>query len=134
MALIADMTVQAIHPNFRITTSWDDGFPLDMRLAEMLDRHHLPATFYIPRRCPPRATLDPRQIRELSNRFEIGAHTINHTFLTETPNDIAKREIIDSKRWVEDTTGRVCRMFCPPAGKFAAIHAQWMNEAGYLGF
>lgn len=122
------------HPNFRITTSWDDGHPLDVRLAEILHRHNLPATFYIPRHCPPRQTMNESQIRELSQCFEIGAHTINHTFLTETTNDVAKREIIDSKKWVEETTGKTCRMFCPPAGKFEANHATWMSEAGYRGF
>lgn len=128
------MIDQPLHPAFRITTSWDDGHPLDLRLAEMLDRHGLPATFYIPRRCPPRPTLDETQIRELSTRFEIGAHTINHTFLTETADDVAKREIFDSKKWVEDVTGKACQMFCPPAGKFAARHAGWIQEAGYAGF
>jgi peptidoglycan/xylan/chitin deacetylase (PgdA/CDA1 family) len=128
------MDQNSLHPAFRLTTSWDDGHPLDLRLAEMLDRHKLPATFYIPRHCPPRKTLTESQVRELSTRFEIGAHTINHVFLTEAADDVAQREIVDSKKWVEEITARPCRMFCPPAGKFAAKHAGWIRHAGYTGF
>src|SRR4051794_21779274 len=32
-----------------ITTSWDDGHPLDIRIAELLAKYDLPGTFYIPR-------------------------------------------------------------------------------------
>ena len=37
-----------------ITTSWDDGHPLDLRLAELLHKYDVPATFYIPvsEKCP----------------------------------------------------------------------------------
>jgi peptidoglycan-N-acetylglucosamine deacetylase len=122
------------NPPFRITTSWDDGHPLDLRLAEMLARHALRATFYIPRHCPPRATLSLEQLRELSQSFEIGAHTLDHVFLTDAPDDLARREIIDSKKWVEDVTGKPCRVFCPPAGKFSPRHVEWVREAGYAGF
>src|SRR5688500_11915407 len=33
-----------------VTTSWDDGHPLDIRLAEMLARHGVAGTFYVPLR------------------------------------------------------------------------------------
>jgi hypothetical protein len=127
------VTPQKPAPAFTITTSWDDGHPLDFRLAEMLAANGLRATFYIPRRCPPRPTMSAAQVRELSATFEIGAHTLDHVFLTEAGDDLARREIIDSKKWVEDVTGRPCQMFCPPAGKFAERHVGWMREAGYAG-
>ncbi len=31
-----------------ITTSWDDGHPLDFRVAELLSKYGLRGTFYIP--------------------------------------------------------------------------------------
>lgn len=31
-----------------VTTSWDDGHPSDLKLAELLKRYDVPATFYIP--------------------------------------------------------------------------------------
>jgi len=31
-----------------VTTSWDDGHPSDLKLAELLREYDVPATFYIP--------------------------------------------------------------------------------------
>jgi hypothetical protein len=31
-----------------ITTSWDDGHPSDLRVAELLIKHGLRGTFYVP--------------------------------------------------------------------------------------
>ena len=31
-----------------VTTSWDDGHPLDVRLAELLSSYGVPGTFYLP--------------------------------------------------------------------------------------
>ena len=68
-----------------ITTSWDDGHPLDMRLAEMLVCNKLKATFYIPRHIPS-GVMSQAQVRELSQTFEIGGHTLDHVFLPTVPD------------------------------------------------
>jgi peptidoglycan/xylan/chitin deacetylase (PgdA/CDA1 family) len=114
------------------TTSWDDGHPSDLRVAEMLARHNLRGTFYIPRRIDT-GVMSDGQIRELSSRFEIGAHTINHVFLDGADDVTARREIVDSKKWVADVTGKDCTMFCPPGGKFSARHAPLVRDARYAG-
>ncbi len=115
-----------------ITTSWDDGHPADMRLADMLARHGLTGTFYIPRSIET-GTVTIEQLRELSNQFEIGAHTLNHVFLADTDDTTARSEIGGSKAWVEDITGRACPMFCPPAGRFKQQHLPMFREAGFIG-
>ncbi len=114
------------------TTSWDDGHPLDFRVAEMLSHHGLTGTFYIPRTAPT-GVMSEQQIRQLSRSYEIGAHTINHVFLTEAPPGIADEEITSSRAWVENITGIPCKMFCPPAGKFNANHLDMIKSAGFLG-
>ena len=115
-----------------ITTSWDDGHPLDFRLAEMLAARNLSATFYIPRNADT-GTMPADKVRELSQQFEIGAHTLDHVFLDQTSDDQATAQIRDSKKWVEDVTGKPCTMFCPPAGKFAKKHLEMIEQAGYAG-
>jgi len=120
-------------PTAWITTSWDDGHPLDMRLAEMLHRHNLKATFYIPRAIPS-GVMTESQVRELSQSFEIGGHTLDHLFLSTIPDAAAKIQISGCKRWVEDTTGKPCQMFCPPAGRFNEAHRAMMVEAKFVGF
>lgn len=116
-----------------VTTSWDDGHPLDQRLAELLERHGLSATFYIPRNSQ-RETLSEEKVRELSTRFEIGAHTMDHLALTSLPDVQAERQIHDSGAWVADVTGQPCEMFCPPMGRFQREHVNAIARHGFNGF
>jgi peptidoglycan/xylan/chitin deacetylase (PgdA/CDA1 family) len=115
-----------------ITTSWDDGNPADARVAELLDRHGLTGTFYIPRSIDSGVMSGPA-LKELAGRFEIGAHTLNHRFLTEIDDAAAKVEIDGSRKWVQDETGQDCPMFCPPAGRFSSTHWKMLKSAGYTG-
>ncbi|MCX6910233.1 MAG: polysaccharide deacetylase family protein [Verrucomicrobia bacterium] len=69
-----------------LTISVDDGHPLDMRTAELLDRHGLKATFYVPAANPEREVMTKEQVRELSRRFEMGGHTYHHVPLASLPD------------------------------------------------
>ena len=120
------------NPAAIITTSWDDGSPLDLRVAEMLREHDLRGTFYVPRSATT-GVMSEGQLRDLAQSFEIGAHTLDHVLLTQVPDSRASRQIADSKAWVEDTIGRPCAMFCPPAGRFARRHVAMMGQAGFIG-
>jgi peptidoglycan-N-acetylglucosamine deacetylase len=113
-----------------ITTSWDDGHPFDLRVAELLTKYRLPGTFYVPRSCETEV-MKPSAVRELAGAFEIGAHTLNHTILAHTTAANAAREISGSKAWVEDLTGSPCRSFCPPQGRFRREHISLAENAGF---
>jgi len=115
-----------------LTTSWDDGHPLDFRIAELLAKYNLTGTFYIPRSAPT-TTMSPGHVRDLSSSFEIGAHTLDHVFLTDVEIARADEQIAGSKKWVEETIGRECVMFCPPAGRFNRQHIRLMELAGFTG-
>jgi peptidoglycan/xylan/chitin deacetylase (PgdA/CDA1 family) len=119
-------------PETYITTSWDDGHPLDFRVADLLARYGLRGTFYVPRTSE-FGTMKPAQVRELSSAFEIGAHTLDHVVLPTVGDDRAWHEIADSRCWVEDSTGQACSMFCPPRGRFASRHLDLARKAGYVG-
>jgi hypothetical protein len=115
-----------------ITTSWDDGHPFDLRLAELLVRYSIPGTFYIPFSCQ-RPVLAGRDLRELGERFDIGAHTMGHVDLCHSTAERAQREITDSKRYIEDSTGKACTVFAPPHGRFRPIHIGMTEQAGFRG-
>lgn len=115
-----------------ITTSWDDGHPLDLRVAELLMKYGLRGTFYAPKTAE-RATMTPAQLRELHTSFELGGHTLNHVVLTRATERLAWLEISDCKLWLEDNTGSPCLLFCPPKGRFAGRHLEMVRRAGYLG-
>lgn len=113
-----------------ITTSWDDGHALDLRLADLLDHYDLTGTFYITRSyVQPRLT--GTQIRELANRHEVGAHTLNHPILTDVAPDVARHEVAQSKRWLEDLTGERVEGFAYPSGVSDASTRQMVADAGY---
>src|SRR5437879_579802 len=117
-------------PPAYITTSWDDGHPLDFRIAELLTKNGLAGTFYVPR-VGEYPTMSAEQVRELSRTFELGGHTLHHVDLSGATEDVAAKEIVDCKSWLEETTGAPCRMFCPPKGRYSRRHLALMQQAGY---
>ena len=66
-----------------VTTSWDDGHPMDVRLAALLEKHGVLGTFYVPVRYNQFPVMNGDQIRALrSMGMEIGSHTVTHPKLT----------------------------------------------------
>jgi peptidoglycan-N-acetylglucosamine deacetylase len=120
--------------NYRyITISVDDGYPQDARAADLLQKYGLEATFYIPAHNPEHTVMTPSQVRDLSQRFEIGGHTYNHTALKRLSDEEAWTEIYDGKRWLEDVLGQSVISFCYPQGKFNRRTPELVKRAGFLG-
>jgi peptidoglycan-N-acetylglucosamine deacetylase len=117
---------------FQFTTSWDDGTIDDLRLAELLTKYDLPATFYIARKHQ-YGSLSEKDTAELGRYFEIGAHTLNHVVLSSASKQLASDEIRGSKSWIEQVTGRPCQMFCFPRGKFHKRQLSVVKNAGFAG-
>jgi hypothetical protein len=115
-----------------VTISWDDGHPFDLRVAELLAKYRLPATFYVPKTSQ-RPTMSAPEIKILANQYDIGAHTMHHRVLTRIPDYEAWAEMRDSKAWLEDLTGVACRTFCPPEGRFRSSHRSMAARAGFVG-
>jgi peptidoglycan/xylan/chitin deacetylase (PgdA/CDA1 family) len=121
-------------PEAFVSTSWDDGHVLDHRLADVLDRYGLPATFYVAPRnveSPSRLRLDDHGVRALAERFEIGGHTLHHHPLTSLPDDEARQEILDGKTALEQLIGTPLRSFCYPRGAYTPQHVTMVAEAGF---
>lgn len=114
-----------------VTTSWDDGHPLDLRLAAMLAKHGVAATFYIPRKSA-QPVMDKKQIVTLGQAFEIGAHTLDHTCLDHVSDREAAEQLAGSRRWIEDVTSQSCRLFCFPGGKYKNRQLPLVSQAGFL--
>jgi|ERR1022692_3529335 peptidoglycan/xylan/chitin deacetylase (PgdA/CDA1 family) len=77
--------------------------------------------------------MSAHQVRELSARFEVGAHTLNHAPLKSLPEAQAWMEISEGKKWLEDTIGKSVASFCYPRGKFNASTPELVKKAGFLG-
>jgi len=101
------------------TCSIDDGHPADMKTAELLHKHGLNGTFFIPiKNCEGDAVLTSSQIRELGRRFEIGSHTYDHCYLKTVDIWQAYHQIYDGKKELEDLLGNPVNGFCYPGGRY----------------
>ncbi len=117
---------------FLLTTSWDDGHPLDFRVAELLAKYNLRGTFYIPMEAEGKV-MGANEIRQLSATFEVGAHTLHHIELPKVTDVVAQAEVNDSRQWLEQITGKPIPMFCFPRGKYSSRHLTMVGQAGYRG-
>src|SRR6185312_1811897 len=109
-----------------------DGHPSDRKAAELLAKHGLRATFYVPiRNCEGPPVLSSTDLWQIANEFEIGSHTLDHRFLRDLPAAVARRQIFQGKKILEDRLGRRIAGFCYPGGKFRGEHAVLAADAGF---
>ena len=114
-----------------VTTSWDDGSKLDLKLAGLLDKYGIKGTFYIPKNY----LADPFEkddLRALDKVHEIGAHTLKHVDLTKVSLLRAKEEIEGIKAYLEDMVGHSISMFCYPYGRYNEDIKKMVRDSGFI--
>lgn len=115
-----------------ITTSWDDGHVLDFKLAELLAKYGLAATFYVPRTNAERPVMGEKKIKELSNGFEIGGHTLHHVRLTSINKPSAAKEVSGCYEWLSQLLGTEPASFCFPGGEYNDTALQSVFQTGFV--
>src|SRR3954447_23585480 len=114
------------------TTSWDDGHPLDLRLAELLNRHGFRGTFYIPgRNREGRPVLPVSSLRPLDSLGEVGSHTLSHCYLTTVSGAAPQQKIHEGRTSLENALGHSVSGFCYPGGRFHPDHCAMVEAAGF---
>lgn len=115
-----------------VTTSWDDGYPSDLRLADLLDKHGAHGTFYVPNRnSEGRPVLNSADIRRIGQRFEIGGHTLDHVVLTKLPPARAHEQVVGNKHAMEDLLGRELRIFAYVRGRYDDTVIDIVKKTGF---
>ena len=61
----------------------------------------------------------------------IGSHTMTHPHLSVLPEETAKRELFESRQFLQQTLRREIRLFAFPHGAFDDAVVNWCREAGY---
>lgn len=100
----------------------------------MLKEHGLKATFYVApenQEFAKQDLLSLPTVRDLSQDFEIGAHSMTHRRLPAISAQEASREIIESKAVLEQVTGKEIQVFCYPGGAYTKLHVQLVKDAGF---
>ena len=65
--------------------------------------------------------------------FEIGSHAVNHINLRRCQPEQIIRELGDSRRLLEEATGRSIRFLAYPYGEYPKGYADFCRDAGYHG-
>src|SRR6202011_3005986 len=126
------MPAELVDAPLLVTTSWDDGHPSDLRVADLLEKHGLSGTFYVPStNSEGRPVMRSIEIAELGHRFEIGGHTQDHISLTETSPHLAATQIVANKHRLEDLLGREVWGFAYVRGRHNRIVRDLVAKAGY---
>lgn len=100
----------------------------------MLKEHGLKATFYVApenQEFAKQDLLSLPEIKDLSQDFEIGAHSMTHRRFSTISEQEAAREIIESKAVLEQVIDKEIKVFCYPGGAYTKLHAQLVKDAGY---
>ncbi len=85
---------------------------------------------------PPRLMLSEDEVAELAgDGIELGAHTVHHPILTRLPDDIAHKEIQDSRTWLRERTGETPSLFAYPNGQpgtdYDHRHVAMVRDIGF---
>src|SRR5947209_1256927 len=118
-----------------VTTSWDDGHKLDLKLALLLQKYNISATFYISPRCrrfSQEDLLSAQEIRSLSESFEIGGHTLHHPNLAKVPLDFAVNDIKAGKDILEKIVGKKLQSFAYPYGAYTEQVQRAVLDFGFM--
>lgn len=106
----------------------------------LLRKYGLRASFYTPRRIDyevekgrPFDRLSDDEIHQIGREQEIGAHTLNHIYLTQVSLAEAEKEIKDSKEWLERLLNRKIDMFSYPGGAHSPVLENIVRSAGFKG-
>lgn len=118
-----------------VTTSWDDGDLLDLRVAEILHSRKIVGTFYVPisgHHGP--FSIGRSDLRALAAmELEIGAHGLSHVVLPRCSRKALTQEVEASKKCLEDMMGSEVRMFAYPRGRYNNMAIRAVKHAGYAG-
>lgn len=115
-----------------ITTSWDDGHPLDLKVANLLSKHRLSGTFYMPLVNKENSLMSKEEMKSISKKFEVGGHTINHVSLPEIPEENLELEISQGKEKMEEICGQIIS-FAYPKGQYNQNVIQVVKKSGFRG-
>lgn len=76
--------------------------------------------------------LDAADLRALvASGFTIGSHSATHPYLPSEPTDVQRREIVESKRAIEEAISSPILDFCYPGGGNDQRTRDLVREAGY---
>ena len=126
-------------PKKAVALSFDDGYIEHYESAfSILKKYNVRATFFIPTgwvsSVDHPGNLTWPQIQEMSRAgMEFGSHAVFHSNLTKLSDEDLKKELEESKKSLEEKTGRSCDLLSYPGGNYDGRVIEAVKTAGYKG-
>lgn len=123
-------------PDKPIIITFDDGYEDNFLTAlPIMEKYNMKATVFIVSGLVNTPDyLSWQQIAAMQDRnTEIGSHTMNHIGLGGVTSEEQRKEVVDSKKMLEQHSNKVIKFFAYPYGQFTSVTQQILREAGYLG-
>ena len=117
-----------------VVITFDDGCETDLlAAAPILREAGFKATFYVTVGfLGTRGYMSRAQVRALGDLgCEIGSHSMTHPYLSDLSAEQLKHEIADSRKELEEITGRPVVHFSCPGGRWDQRVAETAEDAGY---
>lgn len=134
-------------PKKTFVLTFDDGYKNILQILVVLEKYNFKATIFLVVNfigkknlwdknigLEQESLLEWKDIKELVKRgFSFGSHTLTHPYLTKISFDEMKKEIILSKKILEEKLNTSINFFCYPYGDFNDKIKEIVRKAGYLG-
>ncbi|MDP3766873.1 MAG: polysaccharide deacetylase family protein [Dehalococcoidia bacterium] len=122
-------------PRRTTAITFDDGYEETYSNAwPLLKRFNFPSTVFVTPGevgLPGFATWE--QVRAMAiDGVTVGNHTMHHTYLPLAKDEALPGELIESKRIIEEKTGRPVRLMSYPVGGYTRRAQEVVRDAGYL--
>lgn len=121
-------------PARSVVLTFDDGCASDAALAAPLLRSlGMTAAFFVnPARCGLEGRCSWDTLRALDkDGFRIGSHGLDHTLFDALDDGALRRQVAESRRWLESELGRPVDALSLPGGSGGARAVRFAREAGY---
>jgi peptidoglycan/xylan/chitin deacetylase (PgdA/CDA1 family) len=129
-----DTLAAGAYPDRCAALTFDDGCDTDVTVAApLLRRLGFPASFFVnPARVGSPGRASWPQLRALADQgFRVGSHGLDHTLLDDVPASELERQLVESKRRLEDALGRTVDALSLPGGSGGPRALRTALAAGY---
>ena len=121
-----------------LTITFDDGYKDNLfKAAPILEKYDFPYTVFVSTgfvKSNAKYFLSVEELRELSQlpNATIGSHSVNHPSLVDCSDTELTNELVSSKHFLEDATGKAVKTFAYPFGAVDKRVRDAVEKVGYL--